>query len=107
MSRTWIIIAGMTLVTFLPRIIPILLLPGRKMPQIVERWLALIAPAILSALLLPELLLDRSASAPSLSFYNLYLFAAFPTFFVAWKTKNLFGAVITGLASVALVRFLG
>ena len=107
MSKTWIIIAGMTLVTFLPRVVPILLLSGRKMPKIVERWLSLIAPAILSALLLPELLLDRSGSAPSLSFYNLYLFAAFPTFLVAWKTKSLFGAVVTGLATVALVRLLG
>ena len=107
MSTTWIIIGGMTLVTFLPRVIPILLLSGRKMPKIVERWLSLIAPAILSALLLPELLLDRSGQTPSLSFFNLYLFAAFPTFLVAWKTKSLFGAVVTGLATVALVRLLG
>ena len=106
MSKTWIMIAGMTLVTFLPRIVPILLLPGRKMPKVVERWLSLIAPAILSALLLPELLLDQSGAVPSLSFYNLYLFAAFPTFLVAWKTKSLFGAVVTGLAVVALVRLL-
>ena len=107
MTKVWIIITGMTLVTFLPRIIPILLLSGRKMPKIAARWLALIAPAILSALLLPELLIDRSGSAPSLSFYNLYLFAAFPTFIVGWKTKSLFGAVITGIAAVAFVRLLG
>ena len=107
MSGTWIVIAGMALVTFLPRIIPILLLPGRKMPGIVERWLSLIAPAILSALLLPELLLERSGGMSSLSFCNLYLFAALPTFIVGWKTKSLFGAVVTGIATVALVRLLG
>ena len=107
MSRTWIIIAGMALVTFVPRIVPILLLPGRKMPRMMERWLSLIAPAILSALLLPELLLDRSGQTPSLSFHNIYLLAAIPTFLVAWKTKSLFGAVVTGLATVALVRMLG
>ena len=104
MSMTWIIITGMTLVTLLPRIVPIMLLSGRKMPKIAERWLSLIAPAILSALLLPELLLDRSGSAPSLSFFNIYLFAALPTFLVAWKSKSLFGAVVTGLATVALAR---
>ena len=107
MSNVWIIIAGMTLVTFLPRVMPIMLLSGRKMPKIVTRWLALIAPAILTALLMPELLLDRSGSAPSLSLYNLFLFAAFPTFIVGWKTKSLFGAVVTGIATVALVRLLG
>ena len=104
MSKIWIVIIGMALVTLLPRIVPILLLSGRKIPKIAARWLALIAPAILSALLLPELLLDRSGTTPSLSFYNIYLFAAFPTFFVAWKTKSLFGAVVTGLATVALAR---
>jgi len=107
MSRTWMIIIGMMLVTFLPRVIPILLLSGRRIPSIVKRWLSLIAPAILSALLLPGLLLDRSSQATALSFCNLYLFATLPTFFVAWKTKSLFGAVITGIATVALVRMLG
>jgi len=106
MNSTWIMIIGMALVTLMPRIIPILLLSGRKMPKAAARWLALIAPAILSALLMPELLLDRSEATPSLSFYNLYLFAAFPTFIVAWKTKSLFGAVVTGLATVALARLL-
>ena len=107
MSKTWVIITGMMLVTFLPRVVPILLLSGRKMPRTAERWLSLIAPAILSALLWPELLLDRSGQTPSLSFCNLYLFAAVPTFLVAWKTKSLFGAVVTGIATVALVRLLG
>jgi branched-subunit amino acid transport protein len=107
MNRTWIIIAGMMLVTFLPRVLPILLLSGRKIPNIVKRWLSLIAPAVLSALLLPELLIDRGSQIPSLSFYNLYLFAALPTFLVAWKAKSLFGAVAIGIATVALVRLLG
>jgi branched-subunit amino acid transport protein len=106
MSREWIIIVGMTLVTFLPRVIPILLLPGRKMPNIVERWLSLIAPAILSALLLPELILVRNGQGASLSFLNIYLFAALPTFFVAWRTKSIFGAVVVGIVTVALVRLL-
>ena len=105
----WIVIAGMTLVTFVPRILPILLLSDRKMPRIVERWLSLIAPAILSALLLPELLLDRSTvpAIPLISFSNTYLLASIPTFLVAWKTKSLFGTVVTGIAAVALARLAG
>jgi branched-subunit amino acid transport protein len=95
----------MTLVTFVPRVVPILLLSGRKMPKIIERWLSLIAPAILSALLLPELLLDRSGGEPVLSLANVYLPAALPTFLVAWRTKSLFGAVVTGMITVALLRF--
>ena len=107
MSGTWIIIIGMALVTLAPRLAPILLLSDRKIPKIVMRWLALIPPAVLSALLLPTLLLDRSGASPSLSFYNIYLFAAIPTFMVGWKTKSLSGAVVTGIAVVALVRLSG
>jgi len=104
MNRTWIIIIGMTLVTLMPRIIPISLLSGRKIPNIAERWLSLIVPAILSALLMPELLLDRSGQIPSLSFFNIYLFAALPTFIAAWRTKSLFAAVVIGIVTVALIR---
>ena len=107
MSVTWIIIIGMALVTLAVRVTPILLLSGRKMPAIVTRWLSLIAPAVLSALLLPALLIDRSGAVPSLSFYNIYIFAAIPTFIVGWKTKSLSGAVVTGIAVVALVRLSG
>jgi branched-subunit amino acid transport protein len=105
-KTTWFVIAGMTLVTFVPRVGPILLLAGRKIPKIIERWLSLVAPAILSAFLFPELLLDRSGSAPVFSLFSIYFQAAIPTFLVAWKTKSLFGAVVTGIATVSLLRLL-
>ncbi len=107
MDKTkWIVITGMALVTLVPRILPILLLSGRKMPASVERWLSLIAPAILAALLLPELVLDRSTSPAVLAFSasNTYLLAAVPAFLVAWKTRSLFGTVVVGIAAVALLR---
>jgi branched-subunit amino acid transport protein len=102
------VIAGMALVTFLPRVAPLLFLPGIKTPKTVERWLSLIAPAILSALLFPELLIVRDASGgPELSLANVYLAAAVPSFAVAWKTKSLFGAVASGIAATALLRLIG
>jgi len=105
MNRTWLIIAGMALVTFLPRVIPILLLSGRKMPKIVELWLSFIAPAILAALLAPELFLNRSDPVtPSLVLSGVYLKAAIPAFIVAWKTRSLFGTVAVGIVAAALLR---
>ncbi|MDR3265070.1 MAG: AzlD domain-containing protein [Synergistaceae bacterium] len=101
MDKTWwFIIGGMTAVTFLPRVIPILLLSDRKLPPAAERWLSLIAPAILSALLFPELLFVHGAT-PAVP-----LLASVPTFFVAWRTKSLFKTVITGIAAVALLRLI-
>ena len=107
MSKEWIIIIGMAIVTFLPRVVPILLLSGRKISVIAERWLSLIAPAILAALLLPELIILKDGQETSLSFLNTYLLAALPTFFVGWKTKSVFGAVVVGIATVAIARYLG
>jgi branched-subunit amino acid transport protein len=106
MNDIWAIIAGMALVTFLPRITPLLLLPGMKMPEIAKRWLSLVAPAILSALLFPELLLDKSVSGGSaFSLSSGYIIAAAPSFLVALRTKSLFAAVITGISAMAVLRF--
>ena len=106
MSKVWIVIAGMALVTAVPRVAPILLLSGRKMPKIVEKWLSFIVPAILSALLLPQLLIGPG-QPPALSFFNPALLATFPTFLVAWWTKSLSGTVAAGVVAMALLRFLG
>jgi branched-subunit amino acid transport protein len=98
----WIVVGGMTLATVLPRVLPILLLSGRRLPRLAERWLSLIAPAVLSALLLPALLPD--ADSPFFSASNTFLWASIPAFLVAWRTKSLFGTVATGIAAVALLR---
>ena len=107
MSREWLVIAGMALATCLPRVIPILLLPGKKIPRIVKRWLSYIAPAILAALLAPELFLDRSNSAvPIFSLSNIYSQAAIPAIIVAWKTRSLLKTVTTGIIATAIIRLL-
>ena len=100
------VIAGMAAVTFIPRIIPMLLLPGMKLPKAAERWLSFIAPAIIAALLLQDLTLDRSSEAPALSVPNINMCAAVPAFIAALLTKNMLLTVITGIASAALLRFL-
>ena len=105
MSETlWLVIGGMTAVTVLPRVLPILLLSGRKLPPFAERWLSLIAPAVLSALLLPELLPGVDSTLFSAS--NTFLWASVPAFLVAWRTKSLFGTVAAGIASAALLRLI-
>ena len=49
------VILGMGLVTFLPRWLPLVYLTKRNLPYWLVEWLDLIPAAILSALLLPEL----------------------------------------------------
>jgi branched-subunit amino acid transport protein len=98
-------ILGMAAVTALPRILPVWLLADRTLPPIIERWLKYVPVSVLSALLLPSILIPEGAI--DLGFSNLYLWAALPTLLIGWKTRSLFGAVIAGMALVALARFLG
>ncbi len=98
-------ILGMGVVTFIPRLLPVLLLSSKKLPPLVIAWLRFIPVAVLAAMLLPTLVINDAQLDFSSS--NIYFWAAIPTFLVAWKTRSLFGSVITGMAVVAIARYLG
>jgi branched-subunit amino acid transport protein len=102
-------IVGMGIVTYLPRLLPVLLLTrnrhsGSGLSPWIEAWLRHIPAAVLAAMLLPSLFI--ADGQVSLRLDNLYLWAAMPTLFIAWKTRSLFGALIAGMAVVALGRLL-
>ncbi len=96
-------IIGMMLVTYLPRLAPAWFLSTRTLPPLVTRWLRLVPVAVLSALLFPSLLVQ--AGQINVRWDNLYLLAAIPAALVAWRTRSLFGAVLTGMVLVAAGRF--
>jgi len=101
----FITILGMGVVTLLPRLLPILLLSSSKLPPLVVAWLRFVPVAVLSAMLLPSLVVNEARL--DLSWSNLFLWAAIPTFLVAWKTRSLFGSVIVGMSVVAIARYFG
>ena len=96
-------IVGMMLVTYLPRLAPVWFLSSRTLPPLARRWLRLVPVAVLSALLFPALVMQGGQINTRLD--NLYLLAAIPAALVAWRTRSLFGAVLTGMALVAAGRF--
>jgi branched-subunit amino acid transport protein len=93
---------GMALVTYLPRLLPAWFLRGRELPPFLVAWLRYVPVTVLAALLLPSLLVSDGALA--LQWDNLYLWAAVPAIFTAWKTKNMFATVLVGMFVVALAR---
>jgi len=95
-------IAGMAVVTFVPRVLPVLALSQRRLPEPVAAWLRYVPVAVLSAMLLPALVIADGDL--DLTPGNLFLWAAIPTLLVAWRTRSLFGAVIAGMLIVALAR---
>ena len=116
-------IIGMACVTYLPRLLPFLARGSRRnspepktadepaqasRPSDISRlggsWLGYVPTAVLSAMLLPAVLIADGRL--SFGLHNLFLWAALPTLLVAWRTRSLFGAVVTGIAVVAVARYL-
>lgn len=104
MEATTILITlfGMAVVTYLPRLIPALFLRNKQLHPFVVAWLGYVPVAVLAALLLPTLLIEGGKL--NFSVNNLFLWAALPAAFVAWKKKSLFGTVIVGMLVVAIAR---
>ena len=103
------LIAGMTAVTYIPRFLPLWLLSSRSLHPGLMRWLEMIPPAVLSALLAPALFLQKDTTGAEslfLSLDNIFLLAAVPSFLTAWKSKSFLGTVAVGMGSVALLRLL-
>ncbi|MDI9569948.1 MAG: AzlD domain-containing protein [Pseudomonadota bacterium] len=88
--------AGMGVVTYLPRWLPLRLLAEKRLPAWVESWLDLIPASILSALLLPSLV--TGGHPRGLDLTRPELIVAIPTLLFALKTKSLGGTVLFGMA---------
>ena len=103
----FIAILGMLAVTYVPRVIPVLLLSSKKLPQVLVRWLSYVPVAVLAAMLFPALLIPEGqvdGRQIALGFDNVFLWAAVPTLLVVWKRRSFFGAVIVGMVVVAVAR---
>lgn len=103
MTEIVILIFLMALVTFIPRVLPILALSRRKLPEIVERWLSYVPVAVLAALLGPSLCAPTGAINITLN-VNPAFWVSIPVFIIAVYTRSLFITVISGMVLIATVR---
>ena len=105
MSDYLLLLTGMGLVTYLPRWLPLHYLSRRALPEWFIQWLELIPAAILSALLLPALVLEGSPR--HLDVLRPELWVALPTLVFAWRTRSLGGTVVVGMLLFWLAEKLG
>jgi branched-subunit amino acid transport protein len=91
----WAIIVGGMLVTYLIRLSFILLIPFDRFPQRFRRGLRFVPPAVLAALITPELL--RPGGVWDLSLSNERLLAGLVAITVAWRTKNTWLTILSGM----------
>lgn len=98
----FLLILGMGIVTYIPRLIPILFLSQRELPRWMIEWLDYIPAAILSALIFPAIL--TSGEPRMFDVTRPEVLVAIPTFIVAIKTRSLAGTVIFGMFLYWLVE---
>lgn len=98
------VILGMAAVTYLPRFLPMVILTRRRLAPWLEDWLALLPPAVVGALAAQAVLAPEGDLA--LGWNDPFWLAALPTALVACRTRQLALTVLTGVATVALLRAL-
>jgi Predicted membrane protein len=96
------IIIGASVATFLPRVLPLVVLSRLQIPDLAMRWLSYIPVAVMAALLGNELLMTDGKLTSLRD--NIELFAALPTFLAAIFTRSLLGTIVVGVVSVMLLR---
>jgi branched-subunit amino acid transport protein len=100
MSRQelWVILIGGMLVTYATRLSFIALLPPERMPAWFRRGLRYVPPAVLAALIAPELFLAGGVLDPSLG--NERLLAGTLAFLVAWRTRSTWLTIAAGMLAL-------
>jgi branched-subunit amino acid transport protein len=90
-----LLMLAMGIVTYLPRMIPLVMLSRRTLPGWFAEWLELIPASILSALIAPTLFAHSNPRLFTLG--KVELLAAIPTLLCAVKTRSLAGTVVVGM----------
>ena len=104
MNIWWTMLFG-GLLTFTIRFSFIYLFGRLEVPEMMRRALRFVPPAVLSAIIFPELFLHEGQLSISLS--NHRLLAGLAAILIAWITKNTLLTILTGMAALLLLQFLG
>lgn len=98
----WLTLLAMGLVTYAIRLSLIGVLGNLEVPPLVTRALRFVPPAVLSAIILPELV--RPNDRLDLSLGNVRLLAGLAAALVAWRTKNVLATIAMGLAALWILQ---
>ena len=97
----WLIILGGMVVTYATRLSFTVLVPPDRLPSTFIQGLIYIPPAVLAAIVLPELVLVEGEIAISPA--NHQLVAGILAALVAWRLKNTWVAIATGMVTLWLL----
>jgi branched-subunit amino acid transport protein len=100
----WLIILGMGLITHSQRLSMILTSGRLTISEPLKHALRFAPPAVLSAIILPEML--QPGGQLDFSLGNERLLAGLIAIIIAWRTKNMILTVVIGMVSLWILQFI-
>ena len=100
----WLTMLAVGVLTYATRVSFILLFGQRDMPVRLRRALRFVPPAVLTALIFPELLLPGGKLDAYVG--NERLVAGIVAILVAWRTKNVVATIVAGMAALIILQAL-
>lgn len=100
----WLIVIIVGVGTYLTRLSFIGILGNREIPTYIERPLRLVAPAVIAAIAIPELVAPDGQVYVSVD--NLRLLAGLVAIVAAWKTRSIGWTIGIGMASLWILDWL-
>lgn len=98
----WIVILLIAIASYLPRVIPLVLLSGRGLPHWFKVWLTFVPTAIFGSLVFPDILLINNEL--NFSHNNIALWTTVLITPIALKTKSLGYTIIAGALVFAVLQ---
>ncbi len=99
----WLTMIAAGLITYAYRLSFIQLFSRRNVPEVLQRALRLVPPAVLTAIIFPELLLQDGSL--NFTLHNFRLIAGIIAILVAWRTKNVVLTILVGMAALLLLQW--
>lgn len=100
----WLVLIAGGVLTFATRLSFILLLGRIEIPEWIKRSLRFVPPAVLTAIIVPELVFH--AGKIDISLANFRLLAGVFAILVAWRTRNTLLTIILGMAALLALQSL-
>ena len=101
----WLVVIVAGVLTFLIRLSFITLLANWELPPLFQRALGFVPPAVMTAIVFPELLIRDGHLAVSLG--NHRLMAGVVAVLVAWRFKKIMPTIVVGMSALWLLQWLG
>jgi branched-subunit amino acid transport protein len=98
----WFVLIASGLLTFAIRLSFILIVGHRQISSLLMRALRFVPPAVLTAIILPEIVMPGGNTF--LSFQNARLFSGLIAIIVAWRTRSILSTILVGMATLWIIQ---